>query len=224
MIDPLKITGFTDLYPDTRPTGLNNGVAQTRASLDSPVKIGEKMLSMGDNVSFQKSVDNLYSEYKKPAPYDVIRPDDALRLPGGIGKKMLESGAVVTFRPDSDAVVVQRKHQNDDALLYDIVGRGATLDTSQVHSGFMPGNREIGKIDVVIDGDKNRVISPYETYVKMKGKGNIIGSGSGDENIHIVDDNNIFAGIGAEDYGSREENMTNSINFGSLTRPAQKNS
>ena len=182
----------------------------------------KKVLMVIRALDFSKSNYNPYSNYGMPRPYDVIRPDDALRFPGGIGKKMLESGAVVTFRPDSDAVVVQRKHQDDDALLYEILGSGATLDTSMVRLLSNDKNK-IRQIDVVIDGDKNRVISPHETYVAMRGENNIIGSGGDDENIHIVDSDNIFAGIGAQDYGSRKENVTNSIKFGSLTRPARKN-
>ena len=134
---------------------------------------------------------------------------------------MLETGAVITFRPDSDAVVIQRKHQNNNALLYEILGSGATIDTSQVSPCPVTDSSKIKKIDVLIDGDKNRIISPFETYVTMRGDKNIIGSGSNDDNFHIVDANNIFANV--TDRLSKGETVTNSIKFGSLTRPSLKN-
>lgn len=159
-----------------------------------------------------------YSGYCSPSRYDIIRPKDAVSLPSGISKRVLESGAVITFRQGSDAVIIQRKHENEDAFLYEILGNGATIDTSQVCTDVFKNNKDnkVKKIDVIIDGDKNRVISPHETYVAMKGNKNIIGSGSDDENIHIVSADNIFAKSGSNNP------FVEKLKFGTLTRQNQK--
>ena len=136
-----------------------------------------------------------------------------------------KSGVGVHFSPSSNAIVREYHTPDFKSLLYEIVGDGVTVDTTnldmqnidefvtkcRIEEGS-PISKTPQKIDFIINGNNNEINSNIAANVEVNGNSNIVKGSDFDDDIQVRGNSNelhLYAGNDKVIIDNGDNNITN---------------